>query len=200
MDQKVFDIAEPMIDKAAWWAHYDWKGVMEFDDIYQELWMFLLERESLQNKVLTGSTEELQNRFRKIANSICANEQVDYEHFSGNFQYTPSDVRAIIDTNETDRTWDENVDYSKGLDRLCNWYPKYYDYVMEFLVEGWPESHTQRRRIHHGLDRLAECMNKIRRDRNREAHYGEGPSLRNEEAEKTVTSWDTFTIGAVTNG
>lgn len=200
MDQKVFDIAEPMIEKAARWAHYDWKGVMEYDDIYQELWMFLLERESLQNKVLTGSAGEMQNRFRKVANSICANEQVEYEHFSGNFQYTPSDVRAIIDTAESERSWDENVDYSKGLDRLCNWFPKQYDTFMEYLIDGLPEALADRRRVYRSIDKLAECMNKIRRDRNREAHYGEGPSIRSEEPEKIVTSWDTFTIGAVTNG
>lgn len=200
MDQKVFDIAEPMIEKAARWAHYDWKGVMEFDDIYQELWMFLLESPAMQNKVLVGSTEELQNRFRKAANKFCAREQVEYEHFSGNFQYTPADVRAIIDTAEVDRSWDENVDYSKGLDRLCNWFPTQYDTFMGYLVDGLPEALADRRKVYRSIDKLAECMNKIRRDRNREAHYGEGPSIRNEEPEKIVTSWDTFTIGAVTNG
>ena len=199
MDQKVFDIAEPMIDKAAHFGSRRWRGVIEYDDLYQELWLFLLERPSAQQKVLTQGAD-LQNFFHNQADAICANEQVDYEHFSGNFQYTPADVRAIIDTNETDRTWDENVDYSKGLDRLCNWFPTQYDTFMEYLVDGLPEAHAGRMKVYRSIDKLAECMNKIRRDRNREAHYGEGPSLRNEEAEKIVTSWDTFTIGAVTNG
>lgn len=197
MDKQVLDIAEPMIDKAARWAHHDWKGVMEYDDLHQELWLFLLESPAMQEKVLAlGNSEELQNRFRKAANTICSKEQIAYEQFTGNFQYTPADVRSIIETSAAEREWDEDVDYSKGLDRLCNWFPKQYDNFMEYMVNGMPEDHAGEMRVYRSIDKLAECMNNVRRDRNKEARFGEGPRV-TRASETPVSSWEEFQTGVL---
>lgn len=197
MDKQVLDIAEPMIKKAARYGSKRWKGVMEYDDLYQELWLFILEAPSVQNMVLQQGAE-LQNFFHNKADSICKAEQTDYGQFTGNFQYTPADVRAIVDTNPADRSWDEEADYSKGLDKLCNWHPKQYDNFMDYLVNGMPEERSRRSKVYHSIDKLTECMNNHRRDREKEAWYGEGPRVK-QEAETPVSSWEEFQTG-VLNG
>ena len=190
---------ESAVQRAARSAAYDWHNIMEYDDIHQELWMFMLSRPSVQDK--TG--DDLDKVLRWQANSLCKQAQVDYEYFSGNFQYSPRDVReGAKSMTEFDGTPDEQADYDLAIEILWQYRPEKFEDLTEwFEGEDWNLRHSPTRmRYTRMFDALTDAMNEVRRARLGDRTEGPGTKPRDPNPPVPVNDWDIYKQGAITNG
>lgn len=203
--EDVYEIAEPLVNRAASKAVRDWGGILEFDDIHQELWLFLLGRSSVQNMLRSGETTNVQKLLHAYAHSVCNKERVDLEHFSGNFYYSPKDVRRIAsEEHEPGVLNEEHIDYRLGLENLEERFPTQFETLFTLFHEGRTDTDprgAEQKRIERAFDRLADCMNDVRRARIKDRTEGPGTKPKEQTPPPTpVTDWGIYKQGvAVTN-
>lgn len=155
-----------------------WNKLLPADDIEQDLWIFILERPSVQEYLRTANAQQTKAALSRQADTICSKEQVDYEHFTGNFTYTPKDVRGILEriTSEKRVLDDERIDLEMGLEQLDKEFPNHRKVIQEAFVLGDPKylkgslSVAKTR----ALDKLADCMNRKRSQRAYDRNEGPG--------------------------
>lgn len=179
----------------------DWPGVVDADDIEQDLWVRLLETESAIAAVLDLEPQARSRFLHRSGHVIAAQYRNEYDIFSGNFYYSTEDVRGIL---QKDPAQDE--DQAPMWELLNDWEltPKHPPAApdetpgsetlteqmdlaegMELLEEknAWLASlirgqffegvprHTHRRYLTRAVDALTQCMNNIHRKR--ESKYRE---------------------------
>lgn len=121
MTSNIMELAEP-IKKAAKTVAFQWPGVVDADDLEQDLLVHLMERDSTIEKLLADfDNKQLLNAIIKIGHQIAAQERTDYEIFSGNFRYSVDEVRKILEDralhNEEPSlgsNWSISEDFIKG--------------------------------------------------------------------------------------
>lgn len=179
------------VSKAAKQAETRWNKMLDADDIEQEIWAFILERPATQDYLRGKSTEEQLKALHKTADSICSKEKLDYERFTGNFLYTPADVRRILSRLAGDERVldDEAIDFGIGFAALEDEHFHYYEAVRDFYffgrkVNNKSDEHLKRRCV----DKLAELMNRKRSKR--EADRTEGLGTKNQEDEEWVDVYE----------
>lgn len=179
------------VRKAAQQAETRWNKLLDADDIEQELWMFIVERPATQNYLRGKSSKEQLKALRKTADSICSKEKLDYERFTGNFLYTPADVRRILSRLAGDERIldDEAIDFGIGFEALEDEHFHYYEAVRDFYflgrsVENKSDENLKRRCV----DKLAELMNRKRSQR--EADRTEGLGTKHQEDEEWVDVYE----------
>lgn len=179
------------VRKAAQQAETRWNKLLDADDIEQELWVFILESKSVQAALTGLSDKDKVARLKKKADSICSREKLDYERFTGNFLYTPADVRRILSRLSGDERIldDEAIDFGIGFEALEEEHFHYYEAVREFYffgreVKNKSDEDLKRRSV----DKLAELMNRKRSKR--EADRTEGPGTKNQEDEEWVNVYE----------
>lgn len=187
---------EIAVQRAARSAAYDWHNILDYDDIHQELWVFILNRPSVQNK--TG--EDLDKILSWQAHSICKQAQVDYEYFSGNFNYSPRDVReGAKSMTEFEGTESEQADYDLGLEILWKYRPEKLEDLEDWFTnpEGWNTRLSGvRSRIQRMFDALTDAMNEVRRARLNDRTQGPGTKPKEQQEQPTpVNNWDTYKQG-----
>lgn len=185
---------EEAVRRAARAAARDWHGIMEYDDLHQDLWLWLLEAPSVQRK----SEEELEQLLRWKANHLCKQAQVDYEYFSGNFQYSPKDVReGAVDIQTFDGTPDEQADYDLAVAQLWKYLPsKFEDLELYFAGLLSNDVGHERKRSNRAFDALTDAMNNVRRVRKNDRKEGPGTKPRDPQPPTPVNDWDTYKQGA----
>ena len=149
-----FDIAEFIRATARRQA----TGVMDPEDLEQDLWVFYLE-ELAGSDYPPGTINDL---IKRRAAKIDRQERIDYMHFRGSFIYTPSMVRTLL----SDAVWCEaedsfdiegRVDVTRALRELPA-----RDQHRLFCWFGCGErndSPTDKKTISRLVDRIADTLN-----------------------------------------
>lgn len=75
-----------------------WNNMVDAEDIEQELWAWILESPSIQKYLSSGNKPQLSKALRRKSDSIASQERISYEHFSGQFSYTPAEVRHLLNS------------------------------------------------------------------------------------------------------
>lgn len=179
------------VRKAAEQAETRWNKLLDVDDIEQELWMFILERPATQDYLRGKPAKEQISALRKTADSICSKEKLDYERFTGNFLYTPADVRRILSRLAGDERIldDEVIDFGIGFEALEDEYPQYYAAIKDFYFFGREVNNKSDKNLkYRAVDRLAELMNRKRSKR--EADRTEGLGTKHQEDEEWVDVYE----------
>lgn len=175
MDTKQYEDLETAVKREARLAESRWNNLISADDIEQEIWLWFLERPGVQSQLENANPAELSAVFKKSANQICSKERLDYDHFTGNYHYTPKEVRELLDTlgEEYDvHSADEKVDLQLGLEELGQYHEKHYDVIQQVYRLGIePEDHNLKPRA---VDKLTELMNRKRGQRERDRTEGLG--------------------------
>lgn len=175
MDTKQYEDLETAVKREARLAESRWNNLISADDIEQEIWLFILETPSSQRFLSTAEPAQVASALRTRADVICSRERIDYDHFTGNFHYTPKEVRELLDTlgEEYDvHTADEKVDLQLGLEELGQYHEKHYDVIHQVYLLGIePEDHNLKPRA---VDKLTELMNRKRGQRERDRTEGLG--------------------------
>lgn len=138
------------------WEHLDW------EDIRQEIWVFLLERPNqLANNVIADDLESL----RKIAKQIVAEMTRDQEVAWGKYEYGTKHVRSMLDSgflkDHRMGTLSEYHDLMNGLDRLSRSNPNSWLIIIDRFREG-VEVSDKTGKVTKAIARLTTEMNLFR--------------------------------------
>ena len=86
------------IEKASRKAANDWPGVAEAEDIDQEVWVKILEAPGTQRDLAEMDDNARYQTLHKLAQRVASKERNDYSRFSGNFRYSVSEVRSLLES------------------------------------------------------------------------------------------------------
>lgn len=176
---------KPAVEKVARQAERRWNEFMPADDIEQELWLFIMTSQSVIDYLLQNNEALRVRALKRKADSICSNERMDYDHFTGNYSYVPKDVRRILEnlTQERRNLDEEQFDLDEGLKVLKRKYPKYHEAVINQFWYGYPvgNNESEKKLRQRAVDKLADLMN--RKHLQRVSEYTEGHSARSTEKE-----------------
>lgn len=179
MDTELYEKLSEAVVREARLAERRWNKIIDHDDIEQEIWLWLLERPSVQEQLRQANPAELAAVFKKSADQICSKERLDLDHFSGNFHYTPGEVRDLLeelgaayDVHEAD----EKIDLQLGLDDLLQYHHEYFEVIEQVYHRGETvENADPRRKVKdRAVDKLTEIMNRKRGQRERDRTEGPG--------------------------
>lgn len=179
--QELYDQIHESVANEARYASNRWNGLLEADDIEQMLWEWILERPSAQAYLKAAEPAQLKAALSTKADHLCSQERIDYDRFTGNFNYTPADVRRILDRvsdfAEPTEFDDEKLDLEMGMDRLIETHPQYHEVIVKrFFLDEQLEGHAEYVRSERAVDKLASLMNRKRSER--EADRTEGPGTK----------------------
>lgn len=79
-------------------AARDWPGVVEAEDVAQEVLVKVLEAPATQRDLAEMGTSSRYQTLHKIAQRIASQERDDYDRFSGRFRYSVDEVRSLLET------------------------------------------------------------------------------------------------------
>lgn len=179
MDTELYEKLTEAVVREARLAERRWNKIIDHDDIEQEIWLFLMENKSSQRFLATAEPAQVASALKIRADTICAKERLDLDHFSGNFHYTPGEVRDLLeevgaeyDVHEAD----EKIDLQLGLDDLLQFHPEYFDFIERayFKGEHFHRESPGRKTKDRAVDKLTEIMNRKRGQRERDRTEGPG--------------------------
>ena len=110
------------VTKAAKSVTYQWPGIVEADDLEQDIYMKLLETPNSVEKLLNDFDDKQRlNAIIQIGHQIASKERADYDVFSGNFRYSVDEVRRLLENRALHHedpslgsNWTISEDYVKG--------------------------------------------------------------------------------------
>lgn len=148
-------------------------NTVDWEDISQDMWVWMLENP----KQYTNYTQ-LEDPFRelkKVAKQAVYKQNNANEYFTGNYTYTPGEVKGLLNEYLLDVTLEsvaEHVDLVEGLLLLKSEAPSYFSTVINKWVHGkdvHPNMSSQ------SVTKLSILMNQV----NKAARYSyEGPGSR----------------------
>ena len=170
---------EPEIKKAAKAVAYQWPGVVENDDIYQMIYLFLLETPGSVKKILGMDDLARYRSVVGIGHQLASKERADYDIYKGSYRYSVQEVKHVLAAGvlveEFDYWQDVVHDLIEGLITLTNRTPQYVDAILgryaDFEV---PQTSTGKTSLKRGLTALTNEMNKSHRRNFSERDDGPG--------------------------
>lgn len=174
------------IERAADYVARDWPGVIEADDIVQEIWIRLLESNKAVKALREADAALRFDVLKRWGQQIASKYANDYELFSGNVFYGTDHVRSLLksglltisrwDLGEIKETLTEFIDLQEGFKYL----KKTSDYgqvIWDTYVEGIaPVESSEKRQAQRAVRALTDAMNQAHKRRFSE--YTEGPGTR----------------------
>lgn len=146
---------------------------VDWEDVSQDMWVWFLENPTQYERYLElGDPHQY---LKKVAKQCVYKQNNANEYFTGNYTYTPGEVRGLLGEYLLDVTLEsvaEHVDLVEGLLLLKSETPSYFKTVIDKWVHG-TEGNTGM--TTKSVDRLSQMMNQV----NRSARYSyEGPGSR----------------------
>jgi|SRR5687768_1817210 len=146
---------------------------IEADDVEQDIWVRLLEDTNYYD-TLCAQEDPFQS-LKRIGKQEAYKQNSALEYYSGNYTYSPGEVRGLLNEYLIDVTIEaisEHVDLVEGLLMLKTDAPGYFKAVIDKWVNG-TESNTST--TTKAVDKLSMLMNQV----NKAARYSyEGPGSR----------------------
>lgn len=146
---------------------------VEWEDVAQDVWVRLVEDQGYYDKLC--DQEDPFQSLKRLAKQEVYKQNSAWEHYSGNYTYTPGEVRVLLDEYLIDVTLErvaEHVDLVEGLLLLKDQNKNRFNILVNKHVHGLE---VDKRRVLEAVDSLVKHMNNV----NRAARYSyEGPGSR----------------------
>ena len=150
------------------WPTLDW------EDIRQDVWVYLLENKPEYAKLL--KEEDPSTQLRRIAGQRAAMAADVYEFFSGQYDYGTDEVRTLLEmgliTNREAATLSESTDLSTGMLMLKDKNKKMFDVLVNKYVKGVEP--VRRADTTDAIDKLTVLMNRCNTSKRYTDHQGPG--------------------------
>jgi len=168
----------PVIRKAARSVAFQWPGVVEADDVQQEICLKILESPGTAKKLLVMEDDKLYRFVLGMGHQIASDARTDYDHFSGQFYYSVDDVKTLLSQMLTPTGFsDARIDLGLGVEKLADEYPRYYESIISrYMIGEVPKVNSEKIQLSRALTKLTDEMNRIHRTRVDE--YDDGPGSR----------------------
>lgn len=174
----------PLVRKAAQSVAAQWPGIVEADDVEQEIYVNLLElkEENLRRLVDEFDRDGLVKVFKeRQGHQVAARYRNDFELFSGNYRYSGEEVRSLLESGALvfadEMTVTERVDLTNAMQRLDETSPQYADIIFQRYAEDkrFGTDSAEKKMLRRALQALTREMN---RSFNKATAEHEGPALR----------------------
>jgi len=149
-------------------------SAVDWEDVAQDVWVRLVEDQGYYNDLC--QQEDPFQSLKRLAKQEVYKQNSAWEHYSGNYTYTPGEVRVLLDEYLVDVTLErvsEHVDLVEGLLILQEDNVSHFKVLIDKYVnniEPRAAKYTQR-----AVDKLTGNMNQV----NKAARYSyEGPGSR----------------------
>ena len=175
------------IAKAAVSVVNGWPGVMEADDLIQEIWIKVLESPKYQEQMKESEPALRMEFLKRLGMQIAGREVSSYELFSGNVYYGTDHVRSLLEAglltiNRRDlggmkETLTDFIDLHDAFDHMKSVSQEYAQAIWSNYVEGVaPGNGARERKLRRAVASLTDNMNQAHR--RRYAEYEDGPGTR----------------------
>lgn len=172
----------PVIQRAAKSVALQWPGVVDADDVYQDIWLRLVESEGSVEKILGMDGRAQYRAIVGIGHQLASGERSDLDHFKGSYSYSVYEVKDLLkmgilleDPPPSFRA--ERVDLVEALAALEKKTPQYAESVIDrYFHSKVPDQGTAAQRLSNALTSLTDEMNKVARTRFSE--HDDGPGTR----------------------
>lgn len=179
--KELYTLLNDSVQRAASTAAYKWHGLMEAEDIEQELWVEILESPATAGKLEGSDTDLVTDLLVRMADRICIKERDAYEHFSGQYRYSVNEVKTVIEAfflRSGEELIIDLVDAEVAFDRLTETNPNYAEAIFRKFALAEPvDTGWERDRLSRGLTKLTDYMNRNFKDREREHRDGPGTRI-----------------------
>ena len=170
---------EPEIRRAAKVVAFQWPGVVDADDVAQEIALRLLESPGSLEKVSEMNDKARYRAIIGIGHQIASQERTDYDYFKGSYNYAVGDLKdllkmgILVDPPPNFRT--EFIDMEDALHEMKERVPQYVEAIRARYEKGVvPTANADQQRLKNALASLADSMNKVARRRFSERDDGVG--------------------------
>ncbi len=170
LQDKVFELL-PLIKEAARVVAAQWPDTVVADDVEQEIALRLLTSPRSVDRLL----DEMEPARRKtalikIGHQIAARERVEYEVFSGQYQYGTREIADLLSSGvlgaERTEVSATLIDLDEGLELVSERNPRYAGLLVAVFRDGDDTAHRQV--IARAVELLTESMNRVSLRRARE--------------------------------
>ncbi|QDK03133.1 helix-turn-helix DNA binding protein [Mycobacterium phage SydNat] len=162
------EVLGPVIRRAAKAVAFQWPGIVEQEDVEQEIWAHLLARESTLEKVSEMESRAQYRAIVGIGHQIASQERTDYDHYKGSYTYAVEDVKNLLKrgvlTTAVEGFDAAVVDLMEGLEKLVVKTPQYVEAIISRYADGEvPSTKSGKHRLSRGLEALTKAMNQSAR-------------------------------------
>lgn len=179
--KELYTLLNGSVQRAASTAAYKWHGLMEADDIEQELWVEILDSPATAGKLEDSDEDLVTDLLARMADRICIKERDAYEHFSGQFRYSVNEAKTVVEAfflRSGEELMIDLVDVEVAFDRLSETNPNYADAIFRRYALGESQSaEPGASHLKRGLLKLTDYMNRNFKDRAREHRDGPGTRI-----------------------
>lgn len=176
----LYTLLEEPVKAASRRASNNWYGLMEPDEIEQELWVEILESPATSGKLADSDPNHITDLLARMADRICIKERDAYEHFTGNYRYSVNEAKVLVEEyflRNGEELMIEIVDVEVAYGQMTETNPNYAEAVFRKFALGEPvDSGWERDRLSRGLTKLTDLMNRNFKERERD--YRDGPGTK----------------------
>lgn len=171
--------------------------MVDWEDVSQDMWVWMLENPAQYDKYT--KMEDPFNNLKRIAKQEIYKQNNAYEHFTGDYTYTPTEVRGLASEYLLDSNLEavsEHVDLVEGLLMVKEDAPAYFKTLTDKYVHGYTVATNM---LSKSVDKLTNCMNQV----NKAARYSyTGPGTRKvmTNAASQAKSWNQMEQNAGNSG
>jgi hypothetical protein len=166
LNQDIPDEFYDRVERVARQVQNKWP-TLEWEDIRQETWLYLVERRTQLLVVVFDPEQE--KMLRKIASECAQKMAQENEVAWGKYEYGTKHVRSMLGagflTDHRMGTLSEHHDLTNGMRSLKEEYPNHYVRIMDKYgpdVEPTTLSGAERMYLTRAVDKLTELMNRYR--------------------------------------
>lgn len=163
------------VDAAARGAGRKWP-TLDWEDIRQDMWVYLLENLPELDKLV--KEEDPSTQLRRVAGQRAAMAADVYEFFSGQYEYGTDEVRALLEMgliiNREAATLTESTDLSTGMLMLKDKNKTYFDAIVSRFVHGITGDNTEVKTVTRAIESLTVLMNRVNTSTRYSGHEGPG--------------------------
>lgn len=207
----------PSIKAAARTVSFQWPGVMNADEIEQQLYVKLLESPGTVLKVLAFESKVVDRFITRMGHQIASQERTDYSHYKGAYNYSAHEVKKLLKSGGLKeqsiqaQTFEEKVSAGKepttqipvqvtdlraALVRVSEKNEPYASAIINrFRLDEYPANKSEENALSRGIEALVNEMNRVRRVGHDERRDGPGTrSPIDSEAARNLSDsqWDSY--------
>ncbi|ALA48157.1 sigma-K factor [Mycobacterium phage Phlei] len=182
------------IKRAARSVAYQWPGVIDAEDVVQEIATRLWEHPESLLKIADMEPKAQYRAIVGMGHQIAKIERDRYDHFKCSYRYSVDEVKRVLNKGvlvKDVKGFDEAVfDLMEALEFLVVKTPQYADAILARYADGEdPTSSAEKKMLSRALTSLANAMNAS--NRRRKAQRDDGPGSR-----KAITNAQAHTISS----
>ncbi|WP_232535630.1 hypothetical protein [Nocardia terpenica] len=146
-----------MINRAAHAVVLEWPGVIDADDLAQELWVQVWESQATRTLLEGKPARERMNLLCRMGHRIAAGYRSDNARFSAQVRYSVDDIKDALSGRSL---WSEiTEDIALGMKGLRERNDRYADAIERYVRKVPPETEADRKRRDRAIEALADETN-----------------------------------------